>query len=87
MTNKKISRLDLEDLINKVDPQGFRSMYRIMEHIVGAMEQEVINTDINNTQFAKLAICKAKAEGARLLFNRLKQDVDKAFKSTIAESD
>jgi hypothetical protein len=70
-----VSKLNLEDLRDIIDTDGIRGIFQLMEAVVVSMEKDVINCDINTHSFSQLAIIKAKAEGAKQLLTRTRNEL------------
>jgi hypothetical protein len=73
--SKALTSTNKEDILDILNTPGFKALLGMLDKLVDNLEREVINCDISSTQFALLAVKKAKAEGARLTLNRLKKEI------------
>lgn len=71
----KLTDLAKSEILHLAENEGLPSLFLLITKLIGNMERDVLNMDLNEKSFAHLAIQKAKLDGAKLLEARLKAEI------------
>jgi hypothetical protein len=72
----KLSQEDLGDLLSLVDEDGYQTLVGELEALVQVEERNLIVLNLDTSNQTELLVRKARAEGARRLFESFKRRIE-----------